>query len=85
MPRARNKAETRRRIEAIRADRARGLTFSELAVRHGVSRSFAHWASRDVLVVYVWRRWHQARWNKPEPQAALPQTHLYRAAPWGST
>lgn len=51
----------------MRADRARGLVFTEIARIHGVSDTFAHWAARHTPVVFVHCRWHLARWRQPEP------------------
>lgn len=80
MPRLSNRAEIRQRIEAMCADRARGLPFAEIGKVHGVGTSFAHWAARHIQVVHVWRKWHRARWCKPDTtvQPVLRQVHEIR-------
>lgn len=86
MPRAADRAATAARREAIRADRARGLTFTEIGRRHGICAPLAHRYARDVDVVLVWRPWHLARWCKPEPAPMLwlPAALACRVTPWAS-
>lgn len=84
MPRAKTRAESRARIEALCADRARGLVFTEIARRHGVSRAFAHWAARHVQVGYYWNPWHVARYCRPDqpPAGYWTQLHEIRGGRW---
>lgn len=67
MPRLKSRAETRARVEAMRSDRARGMTFATIGRVHGCTAGFAHWAARHVQVAHMWRKWHLARLRKPEP------------------
>lgn len=83
MPRLSDRVAIGERIAAIRADRARGLTFTEIGRRHGVSHQFAFWCARHVTVELVHRRWHLARWNKPDaPSAAVRAVHEIRGGRW---
>ena len=50
----------------MQADRARGFTLRQVAQLHGVSKTYAHWATRHVPVELVHRKWHLARWRKPD-------------------
>lgn len=83
MPKLSTKSASRLRIEAICADRARGLTFREIARRHGVDVAYAHRCARAVDVVLVHRKWHLARWRKPDaPGPTVRQVHEHRAGSW---
>jgi hypothetical protein len=81
MPHLHSHAESRARTEAMRADRARGMTFTVIAKVHQCSRSLAFRAARDVHILSMWNRWHLARWCKPDTsvQPVLRQVHELRS------
>lgn len=60
MPRAPSKDTRTERNLMMRADRARGLTVHQIAVRHGVSVGLAHRVVSDVHIMLP-NRWHRAR------------------------
>jgi hypothetical protein len=78
------RAETRRRVEEMRADRCRGLTYRQIAAVHRCDVALAFRAARHVDIAHLWRKWHLARLCKPEaaPLAVHPAVHQHRVAQW---
>ena len=64
--------------EAIRADRARGLTMRQIAHRRGVSVGVVHKLAADVHVQLP-NAWHQARLPKAAPTPYLATVHRLRS------
>lgn len=77
MPKAPSRAATRARNTAMRADRARGWTFREIASHYAVSLQTVHRAVTDVHVALP-NAWHKARVPKEAPLPVCWQALYYR-------
>jgi hypothetical protein len=77
MPKAPSRAATRARNTAMRADRARGWTFRQIASHYAVSLQTVHRAVADVHV-FLPNKWHRARLPAEPPPPVCWQALYYR-------
>lgn len=66
------------RKAAVRVDRSRGISYRQLAARHGLSVGMVHYLAADVQMVLL-TPWHRARCPKAGALPPLFEVHRLMA------